>query len=263
MKKVLSIILCFVLASSIALISLTADAAGWAQSARNVKLNTTFTDEFTYSDFHALYGDVSPYYMYFDSFYFSVPAKGRINLRVECETNTSRCVGYYIYPSNNIDNNIWEDNSDDAVSSGYSSGRNIYYDEWSISLNKGTYYLVAAQGDYFGLQSDTIEYCLSYRPSFANTSITSKAAKKKAFKVRWNKASNATGYQIQYSLKKNMKSSKTVTIKKQSTTAKTIKKLKSKKKYYVRVRTYKKMKVEGVNKTYYGKWSAKKTIKTK
>ena len=43
------------------------------------------------------------------------------------------------------------------------------------------------------------------------------------------------------------------------TTSKKLKKLNSKKKYYVQIRTYTTIK----NKTYYGKWSAKKSIKVK
>ena len=42
-----------------------------------------------------------------------------------------------------------------------------------------------------------------------------------------------------------------------------VKSKKSKKKYYVKVRTYKTVKINGRNKTYYGKWSKIKTVKTK
>ena len=72
-----------------------------------------------------------------------------------------------------------------------------------------------------------------------------------------------TGYEIQYSLKKNMKNSKKTIVKDSSSASKTIKKLKAKKKYYVRIRTYKTVKVNDQNKTYYGKWSSKKTVTTK
>lgn len=78
----------------------------------------------------------------------------------------------------------------------------------------------------------------------------------KSIKLKLGNLGSADGYQIQYSLKKNFKNSKK--IKKKSTNI-TIKKLKKNKKYYVRVRVY--GKVNG--KTYYGKWSARKSIKTK
>ena len=54
------------------------------------------------------------------------------------------------------------------------------------------------------------------------------------------------GYQIQLATdKKFKKNKKTVTISKQKTTKTTVKKLKAKKKYYVRIRTYKNVKYKG------------------
>jgi hypothetical protein len=50
-----------------------------------------------------------------------------------------------------------------------------------------------------------------------------------------------------------------VTVKKAKTTKKVIKKLKAKKKYYVQIRTYKKV----GKKYYYSKWSKVKTVKVK
>lgn len=93
------------------------------------------------------------------------------------------------------------------------------------------------------------------------TSIKKITAKSKAFKVTWKKISAAKGYQIKYSTSKNFtkKKTKTVTVKKSTTTSKTIKNLKANKKYYVKVRTYKV--VNG--KKIYSKWSSVKTVKTK
>ncbi len=86
---------------------------------------------------------------------------------------------------------------------------------------------------------------------------------KKAFKVTWKKASAKnrkviSGYQIRYSKKSSMASSKYVKVGK-SSKGKTIKKLSKKTKYYVQVRNYTK---KGGT-TYYSKWSAKKTVKTR
>lgn len=84
--------------------------------------------------------------------------------------------------------------------------------------------------------------------------------KSKTLKVKWKKISSADGYQIQYaSNAKFTKNKKNVTVKKASTTTKTIQKLKKKSRYYVRVRAYKK--VNG--KTTYSKWSSTKSVKTK
>ena len=80
--------------------------------------------------------------------------------------------------------------------------------------------------------------------------------------INFKKCSNVSGYQVKYSIKKNMSSSKTAKVS-SSSSSKTVKSLKSKKKYYVKVRTYKTVKINGKNKTYYGKWSKIKTVKTK
>lgn len=92
------------------------------------------------------------------------------------------------------------------------------------------------------------------------TSIKKLSKGKKKFTVTWAKVSGVKGYQIQYSSdKKFKKNKKSVTVTKQKTTKATVKKLKSKKKYYVRVRTYKT--VNG--KKIYSSWSKVKSVKTK
>ena len=78
--------------------------------------------------------------------------------------------------------------------------------------------------------------------------------------LKWKRQSGVNGYQIQYGLKKNFSGNiKTVTIKKAKTTFKTIKKLKSKKKYFFRIRAFKT--VKGVK--YYSNWSSIKSAKIK
>ena len=79
--------------------------------------------------------------------------------------------------------------------------------------------------------------------------------KGKKAKITVKKAASVTGYQIQYGTKKNFKGAKSV---KTKATTKTVSKL-AKKKYYVRVRTYKT--VDG--KTYYSSWSGAKTVTIK
>ena len=93
-----------------------------------------------------------------------------------------------------------------------------------------------------------------------STSIKKAKGSKKAVALEWKKVSGVKGYQIQVATdKKFKKNKKTVTIKKQKTTKTTVKKLKSKKKYYVRVRTYKIVNGKKV----YSSWSKVKTVKTK
>ena len=96
------------------------------------------------------------------------------------------------------------------------------------------------------------------KPKSTNTKNIKTA--KKAILVTWKKVSGVKGYQVQVATdKKFKKNKKTVTIKKQKTTKTTVKKLKAKKKYYVRVRTYKI--VNG--KKIYSSWSKVKSVKTK
>ena len=72
--------------------------------------------------------------------------------------------------------------------------------------------------------------------------------------VRWNAVKDVKGYQLQYALNKKFKKKKSVQTKK---TKYTIKKLKKKKTYYIRVRAYK---MNGKKKVY-GKWSTVKKVK--
>lgn len=92
------------------------------------------------------------------------------------------------------------------------------------------------------------------------TSISKLTKKSKGFTVKWKKqATQTTGYQIQYSTSKKFTSAKTKTIKKVKTTSTSVSKLKKKKTYYVRIRTYRT--VNGVK--YYSGWSKIKKVKTK
>ena len=95
------------------------------------------------------------------------------------------------------------------------------------------------------------------------TTLSSLKKGSKSMTVKWNKQaakmskSHITGYQIRYATKSSMASAKKVLIKGYTKTSKKITGLKSGKKYYVQVRTYKT--VKGVK--YYSKWSAKKSVK--
>ncbi|MBQ9531729.1 MAG: fibronectin type III domain-containing protein [Eubacterium sp.] len=99
----------------------------------------------------------------------------------------------------------------------------------------------------------------SKKPS--KTSITKLTAKKKGFKVTWKKRTKKTsGYQVQYSTSSKFKKSsrKTKTVKGKSKTFLTVNGLKGNKKYYVRIRAYRKLN----GKRYYSKWSKGKSVVT-
>lgn len=80
--------------------------------------------------------------------------------------------------------------------------------------------------------------------------------KKKKMVVKWKKVKNASGYEVEYSLKKSFRASSSKFVKSGKTT---IANLKSKKKYYVRVRSY--AEANGVSTC--GSWSAVKRCKVK
>lgn len=121
--------------------------------------------------------------------------------------------------------------------------------------NVGQYTVtVTFKGNYSGTKK------LTFKIVPKGTSISKLTAGKKQFTVKWSKQTKqTTGYEIQYSTSKKMKNAKIVTVTKNSTTSKTIKKLKASKTYYVRIRTYKT--VDGVK--IYSAWSSIKNIKTK
>ena len=83
-----------------------------------------------------------------------------------------------------------------------------------------------------------------------------KNQKKLKVKATWKKLTNVFGYQIQYAPNKKFKKAKSKTVKSSSVT---LKKLKKKKTYFVRVRAYK----LANGKKVYGKWSSVKKVKIK
>ncbi len=83
---------------------------------------------------------------------------------------------------------------------------------------------------------------------------------KKKVKLSWNIVMDASGYQIQYCTSKKFKKSvKSIKLKGRTRVSRTVKKLKRKKRYYFRIRAYKKQK----GKTVYSKWSSKRRVKIK
>ena len=81
----------------------------------------------------------------------------------------------------------------------------------------------------------------------------------KRFTASWKKISSVTGYQLQYSLKKDFSASKKVKVKGAATVKKVVKGLKKGKTYYVRIRCYQTLK----GTTYWSDWSPMKKIKVK
>ena len=131
--------------------------------------------------------------------------------------------------------------NDITLKAGSSSSKAYYVSEFVEAS-----YLTAKKGS-----------TISVKPA----SLSSIAKMNKGFTAKWKSltGSYVDGYQIRYSLKPSMKSAKTKTVSGSPKSSLKVSKLKSKKKYYVQIRSYKI--VNG--KKNYSSWSAKKSVKTK
>lgn len=124
------------------------------------------------------------------------------------------------------------------------------------SKKVGEYTLkVSFKGNYKGSKKFT------YKIIPKGTSLKKLTAGKKLFTATWYKQqTETTGYELQYSTSSSFKSrSKIININKNTTISTSAQKLIAKKKYYVRIRTYKN--VNG--KKIYSDWSTAKNVTTK
>ena len=127
--------------------------------------------------------------------------------------------------------------------------------------NVGNYTVtIKLKGNYKG----TVKKTFQIIPK--GTTISKITPKKKGFALKWNKqAVQTTGYEVAYSTNKDFtkKATGTITVVKSKTVSKSVSKLKAKKKYYVKIRTYKAVKINGKTKKLYSAWSKIKTVITK
>lgn len=126
--------------------------------------------------------------------------------------------------------------------------------EYSNNKNIGTAYVkVIGLGNYS--DSKTLSFKILPKKKGA---LTVKSAKKSQASVSWAKDNAVSGYYIQYSKDSSFRDGvKKVSVNKKNAT--TTKGLQSKRTYYVRVASYKKV----GGKTYVGKYSAAKKIRIK
>lgn len=121
--------------------------------------------------------------------------------------------------------------------------------------NVGTYKVtVTMTGKYSGTKE------LTFKINPPKTAVSKLTAGKGSIQVAvTKKSSQVTGYQIQYATSKSFSNATTQDVSGYKTTKYTLENLRAKKKYYVRVRTYK---VVG-DTIYYSGWSSSKNMKTK
>ena len=130
-----------------------------------------------------------------------------------------------------------------------------YTVSYAANKNPGTAQIVVkGKGAYNGTAK------ASFKIALGATYMTKVKKGKKSFTVTWKRQINGkVGYQVRYSLKKDMKGAKIKTVKKNTTKKLKVRKLKKGKRYYVQVRTYKTI----GGKTYFSAWSAKKSVKVR
>lgn len=145
-----------------------------------------------------------------------------------------------------------------------SKGKKINNSNYTVAYSKGLKNVgnykvtIKFKGNYSG----TVNKTFTIIPK--STTLTNLSSSKKKVKVKWKKqVSQTNGYQLQYSLNSNFKSAKLLNVTNNKVTSKSISNLKSKKKYYVRIRTYKNVKVNGKSRKLYSTWSKSLNVKVK
>ena len=97
-----------------------------------------------------------------------------------------------------------------------------------------------------------------FKINLKKTKLSSaKSTKRKTFTTTWKKTGGNSGWQVQYSTNKKFRSGvRTVNLKSRNTKL-TVRKLRSRKNYYVRIRSYKKVGKQ----TWYSRWSSVKSVR--
>ena len=141
----------------------------------------------------------------------------------------------------------------------YAGNKKISSKYYSVSYknNKNVGYgtvVVKGKGSYAKYSGFT-----TFKINLKKVSLSSVKAQKKKMVVYWKKTGGNQGYQVQYSTSKRFSSHvKTVRLSAGKKSV-TIKNIPAKKRYYVRIRSYKKV----GNKIWYTGWSKAKNIRTK
>ena len=126
----------------------------------------------------------------------------------------------------------------------------------SYKNNKNVGYgtvVVKGKGSY-GKYSGTAAFKINLKKTKLSSA---KSTKRKTFTTTWKKTGGNSGWQVQYSLNKKFRSGvRTVNLKSRNTKL-AVRNLKNRKKYYVRVRSYKKVGKQ----TWYSGWSSVKSVR--
>lgn len=138
------------------------------------------------------------------------------------------------------------DNREDALPKG------SYKISYKNNKNVGTATVtVTFKGKYY---TGKLKKTFSINPK--KTEIKDITVWENTLTVKWKaQKKQVTGYQIQYSTKKNFKGAKNIWVKNYKKSSKKIAKLKENTTYYIRLRSYKEVKVNGKKKKFFSEWN--------
>lgn len=141
----------------------------------------------------------------------------------------------------------------------------VSYSNYDVSVGKHIYSYFCPKGTYYITVSSNKTGVYNFHTSISDIPASSvskaKNVKVKSAKITWKRKSDVTGYQLQYSKKKNFKKgNKSQYIEPATTRSFVISGLKKNTKYYVRIRTYVK---DANGKKYYSAWSKAKSVNIK
>lgn len=140
-----------------------------------------------------------------------------------------------------------------------SNSKTVSYKDSKLTFNKTYYYKIKAyKKSGNATAASAYSKTVSAKTQLAAPTVSLKKKSKTKLNIKWKKIAGASGYKVQYSLKKKS-GFKTVTIKKGKTTSYTKSGLKKGKTYYVRVCAYRTVKGKKIS----GKWSSLKSVKMK
>lgn len=148
----------------------------------------------------------------------------------------------------------------DTQGSSLMNGKDYRVSYPDISAQAGIYQVkIDFIGNYYGSVNKQFKVLPK---SISFTKVTSK---KKGIALKWKKTAADCGYEIAYSTSKKFtkKSSHIIDVRKSRTISKTISRLKPKQRYYIRIRTYKNVTLNGKTTKLYSGWSKVKTVRTK
>ncbi len=206
----------------------------------SIKQSTSIKKDKIYNGSLYHYDDV-------DYYKLTTVAGGTISVKFSRDATDDDGYGYKVQILDKAGKSVSEQKIDNVAKGSISN----------FKVSKGIYYIAVSRAGYFGPSTYT-NYKISYSFKLATPSFKKVISDKDTVKITWNRKSDVDGYELQYATNKSFSKAKTIKYTSNKTVSKILKKLSVNKKYYVRIRTFKK--IDG--KTNYSSWSKVKYATT-